>query len=117
LQTGRLKAAEEFVRQAAEAQPNAYAAQFTYGNILAALNKHEAALERYDRAIALDKNHAVAFNNRGTMLCRIGRNVEALESFTLALALDQNYRQAQDNLAAVRTELEDQSRPALAGAE
>ena len=47
------------------------------GVIHAAMGRLEAALDCYDRAIALDPNHSAALNNRGNALAALQRPQEA----------------------------------------
>jgi Flp pilus assembly protein TadD len=52
------------------------------------LKRHEEALAAFDRAIQLDPQNAVAYNNKGYVLQLLGRTVEAEEAFRKAQALD-----------------------------
>jgi tetratricopeptide (TPR) repeat protein len=63
----------------------------------AELGKHNAALDNYDRALAIRPNYADAHNNRANTLQRLGRFDEALESYRRALTIRPDYAEAFNN--------------------
>lgn len=69
----------------------------------------EGALDELDQALALQADHAEAWNNRGMILHMLGRLEEALVHFDRAVAERANYSQALNNRARVRQALGDLS--------
>ena len=61
------------------------------------LKQPQAALESYDRAIALRPDYAEAFNNRGNALLDLKQPQAALESYDRAIALKPDYAEAFNN--------------------
>ena len=55
------------------------------GNILAADQNYEAAIESYDKALEVKPDKYEALNNRGTALSALGRYEAAIESYDKAL--------------------------------
>ena len=65
------------------------------------LNKeHDSAIEAYTKAIALDPNDALAYNNRGAAYANKGQYDRAIEDFNKAIALNPNLAQAYYNRGA-----------------
>src|SRR3989338_6791372 len=55
------------------------------------LNKeHDSAIEAYTKAIALDPNDALAYNNRGAAYANKGQYDRAIEDYNKAIALNPN---------------------------
>ena len=73
---GRLRCSPDF----AEAFSNR-------GNALMELRQPQAAVEGYDRAIALKPDFADAFSNRGKALLDLNQAEAAVESYDRAIAL------------------------------
>jgi Flp pilus assembly protein TadD len=63
------------------------------------------ALTVFDRAIALDRTHCTAWNNRGNALCGLNRYAEALVAYDQAVALNPQYHQAWFNRGKLLTEM------------
>ena len=64
------------------------------GGALQGLKRYDEAVASYDRAIALQPDHAAAHFNRGTALLEVKRHDEALASFDRALALRPDFADA-----------------------
>ena len=61
------------------------------------LGRNNAALDNYDRAIALKPDDAQALYNRGNTLQKLGRFEQALESYQRALAVGPDFAEAFNN--------------------
>jgi tetratricopeptide (TPR) repeat protein len=69
----------------------------TYNNrgvALTEMKRHGEALHNFDRAVALQPNHAEAHNNRGAVLQKLRRLAEARASYDRAIALKRDYANA-----------------------
>ncbi|NJO76393.1 MAG: tetratricopeptide repeat protein [Leptolyngbyaceae cyanobacterium RM1_406_9] len=75
------------------------------GRTLAARGRLSEAIAAYRRAIQIDPNLAVAYNNLGIALYRQGRLQEAADAYYEAIRLDANLANAYNNLAEVLVEL------------
>lgn len=60
-----------------------------------------AAIETYERCLAISSSHPEIYNNLGTVLDQLGRLPEAVECFQRALALDPSYARPLVNLGRV----------------
>src|SRR6266849_4834058 len=81
--------------------------QFSTGVVREALGDFAGALDRYDRALAIDSGFVRAMQNRGIALTRLGRIEEAIESNRQLVSLfpgkvDAHYNLAESCLAARR---------------
>ena len=81
--------------------------QFSTGVVCEALGDFAGALDRYDRALAIDPSFVRALQNRGIALTRLGRIEEAIESNRQFVSLfpgnvDAHYNLAESCLAARR---------------
>ena len=82
-----LARADEAATQAISTAPNYAHAHSVKAEVLGLSNRFDAALATYDRAIALDRNHAVAYVGRARNLILIGRAAEALAPVEQAIRL------------------------------
>jgi tetratricopeptide (TPR) repeat protein len=64
---------------------------------LSALKRHEEALASFDRALALNRDHVNALNNRALTLKALGRIAEAMASWDRALAVDPDHFESLHN--------------------
>jgi predicted O-linked N-acetylglucosamine transferase (SPINDLY family) len=58
------------------------------------MKRYSAALESYDRAIALKPDYFEAYSNRGTVLIRLNQAAAALRSFDRAIAIKPDFLEA-----------------------
>ncbi|MGH9879005.1 MAG: tetratricopeptide repeat protein, partial [Nitrososphaerales archaeon] len=54
------------------------------------LGKHDEAIKCFDKAIAIDPNHAGAWAGRGNVFVNLGKHDEAIKCFDKAIAIDPN---------------------------
>lgn len=66
---------------------------------------YQAALECFNRAIALCNCYPKLWNNRGNIFCDLGRYAEALADYERAVALQSDYHQAWYNRGVALKEL------------
>ena len=93
-QRKNLAAAAELIASAIRANPGSAAAHCNLGNVLRGLKRHEDALASYERALALEPEHAEILSNRGATLHELSRYAEALDSYERALVLKPRYPEA-----------------------
>ncbi|MGY8639206.1 tetratricopeptide repeat protein [Bradyrhizobium sp. 14AA] len=96
--------ARESYRRALALRPNYAAALSNLGNASVTLDLQQA-LECYDKALAIDGNHAEAHNGRGWVLCRLRNYDEAIASLNRALSIKPDYASALANRAIALQEL------------
>ncbi|WP_374467891.1 tetratricopeptide repeat protein [Phenylobacterium sp.] len=98
LQAGQHDRAAPVLRRVVALDPSAWRA---FGLLGVALRRREprAALEAYDRALALNPRDAANQNNRGNVLLDLGRHAEAAAAFEAAVALRPDYAVAMINRA------------------
>lgn len=96
-QAGAVAEAESLCRQIVAADPNFFLAQFLLGAAQARLGKYDLALASYDRALALQADHAEALYNRGNTLKALSRFEDAIASYDRALAAKPDYAEALNN--------------------
>ena len=77
------------------------------GNALQALDRHQEALESYDRALAIKPGSADAHGARGNALQALNRHEDALSSYTRALAIQPDNAESHWNEALARLTLGD----------
>ena len=77
--------------------PDAAAVYCNRGLALQSLKREDAALQSYDRAIALDSRHADTHYNRGILLRNMNRLIEAVESYDRAIKCNSEYADAWSN--------------------
>jgi tetratricopeptide (TPR) repeat protein len=82
-----LARADEAATQAISAAPNYAHAYSVKAEVLGLSNRFDAALATFDRAIALDRNHAAAHVGRARNLILIGRAAEAVIPVEQAIRL------------------------------
>src|SRR5262245_20552520 len=80
LSKGDWALAEMVLRESARLKPDSFGAQFHPAVALQKLEKHRAAIECYDRAIALKPHHAHAHLNRGHCLKQLDDTNRARDS-------------------------------------
>src|SRR5262249_28096955 len=68
------------------------------GNACAMLEKHQQAIEHYEKALAVTPGFPAAHNNLGNALTTVGRHEEAVVHLRQALALMPDYPEALSNL-------------------
>jgi len=96
-QAGSLGEAEQICRQIVAVDPNYFLALFLLGAVQSRSGNYAAALASYDRALALQSDHAEALYNRGNTLKSLQRFDEALASYDRALAVRPDYADALNN--------------------
>lgn len=102
-QAGRLDAAIDLLRRATQVAPDYADAYYNLGNALRDRNDRSqddrtAAIEAYDRALALRPTQAGWHNNRAVVLLTEGDAPAAEAGFRRAVALDPGYAEAHSNL-------------------
>lgn len=78
---------------------------FNLGNVLCALGRYEAAIERFRQAVELRAAYVEAWNNLGTTLVEADQREEAIAAFAAALAHAPCYTDALYNMADTLEEL------------
>jgi len=102
---GQFDEAEKICQQIVARQQNFFDAIYVLAVVQAMLGKHELALAHYDRALALQPEHAEGLSNRGNTLKALNRYDEALKSYERALALQPNHTAALINRGAALYDL------------
>ncbi|MCI0341589.1 MAG: serine/threonine protein kinase [Planctomycetales bacterium] len=97
--SGDLAAAHESLSHAEPAAGGSAAALAERGEILLGLGQAEAALAKFDAAVAADAKCAPAAAGRGAALLRLGRAEEAAAALAQATELDRDDTNAQVRLA------------------
>jgi tetratricopeptide (TPR) repeat protein len=100
-QAGQLGEAEQICQKIVATKSNFFDAQFVLAVILASQGKHELALTSYNRALAVQPNHADALSSRGNTLKELQRYEEAIASYDRALAAKPDHTGALNNRAVV----------------
>jgi tetratricopeptide (TPR) repeat protein len=93
--------ADRFYVKLAESSPGNAKAQYCLGCLRSARGDDLAAVECFNRAIAIFAPYPEALNNRGCSLVRLGRIEEAKESFRQCLRFDPGHTGAAASLAAL----------------
>jgi dienelactone hydrolase len=70
------------------------------GLTLYSSRKYADSINRYNKAIEIDPNHADAWNDKGVSLKALGNNEEAIKCFDKALEIDPNHVEALTNKGA-----------------
>jgi tetratricopeptide (TPR) repeat protein len=97
LDHGENERALEWLQKAAEINQANARLQYHLGNAEMALDRNEAAVARFCRALVLDPELVVALNNMGTCLRRLARYEEALACCEQAVARDPDFLPARYN--------------------
>ncbi|MCC7125195.1 MAG: tetratricopeptide repeat protein [Acidobacteria bacterium] len=95
---GRYEEAEAVLRRAVRVRDAA--AEYNLGSVLDRQGRSEEALDRYDRALAIDPFHTRAMNNKGVWLDRHGRNPEAIAWLERAIRAAPDNADAHSNLGS-----------------
>lgn len=104
-QKGHLVQAQELYRLALKFDPRHFDATHFLGVIAAQTENFDQALGLIDRAIQIDPNNAVVWNNRGNTLRALNRHQPAIESYNKAITLKGDYPVAYYNLGNVLRDL------------
>ena len=96
-QLGELDRAAQLIGEAVRVDASNPHAFNNQGNVERALGRLAAALESYDRALALRPDFAEVHYNRGNVLMDLGRPGEAVESYDRAIGLKPDYTEAHNN--------------------
>lgn len=83
-------AAERWLRQALDINPNSADVHFHLGAVLVKEGKIDAAIAEYARAILLDKRHVPAWGSLGIALDLQGKTQPAIDAYHQALSIDQD---------------------------
>lgn len=109
MQSGEHAAAAAILEELVASQPQQAIGWYKLGNAQKALNRTDAALASYQRAIDLDPRYGAALCNRGAVLMAVGRHGDALTSFERAIQADPNDLIARYNFAQAQIALNDRS--------
>ncbi|MEG3057263.1 MAG: tetratricopeptide repeat protein [Methanoculleus sp.] len=67
------------------------------GNLLDDLDRYDEAIRCYDRALEIDPEYAIAWNNKGAALANLGRYDEAIQCYDHMLEIGPEYAGAWNN--------------------
>jgi protein O-GlcNAc transferase len=98
---GKLREAEDCLRQALRLDPHLPDAHNSLGAVLRATGRTDEAIAAFDEAIRLRPDFAEAHNNLGALLQMRGDSRAAVAAFERALACRPNYVDASNNLGTV----------------
>lgn len=101
LRANRLTEAEHALADACRASDASGEYWFLFGAVLHMQGRAAEALAAFDRALALQPQHANALNARATLLASLGRNEEALADLQQTLSLRPRDVDAHVNIALV----------------
>jgi len=104
-QAGQPGEAEQICQKIIAKKSNFFDAHHVLGVIQAAQGKNEQALTSYNRALAVQPNHADTLSNRGNVLTALRRFDEALASYNRALAARPNHTGALNNRGVALQEM------------
>jgi protein O-mannosyl-transferase len=93
------------------AEPTNVIAHYDLGILLQAQGEPDKAINAYEQAVRLDRNHSGAFNNLGILKTEKGQLAEAAECFHQSIRIAPDKAPAHRNLAAVLL-MQDQTREA-----
>ena len=97
----RYTEADKLCTAITQAVPNHIDAINLLGIIAQKLNRHDLAVEQFQRAIEIDSNRALLYFNLGTSLYPLGRREEAIKSLRIALKKEPGNSQIADYLNVV----------------
>ena len=83
-----------------------YWVYFYFGNTKFDLEKYEAAIENYDKAIGFKPDFAEAYNNRGYVKDSLEQYEDAIRDYTVAIRLKPDYAAAYNNRGVTNSRLE-----------
>jgi tetratricopeptide (TPR) repeat protein len=109
VQSGQHAAAAAILEELVASQPQQPIGWYKLGNAQKALDRTDAALASYQRAIDLDPRYGAALCNRGAVLMAVGRTRDALASFERATQADPADPIARFNLAQAQIALNDRA--------
>jgi tetratricopeptide (TPR) repeat protein len=109
LQGGGHAAAAAILEEVVTSQPQLAIGWYKLGNAQRLLNRADAALASYQRAVDLNPLYGAALCNRGVVLMAIGRPRDALASFERAINADPADHLASYNYALAQIGLDDRS--------
>ncbi len=109
MQRGKHAAAATVLEELVASQPQHAVGWYKLGNAHKNLNRIDAALGSYQRAIDLDPGYVAALCNRGVVLMDGGRPSDALADFARALQVDPTDSIATYNFARAQIALNDRS--------
>ena len=95
----RYREAITHLQKALEIYPGFKNAWLLLGNAHSYLQAHDAALQYYDRALALDPGYRDALNNKGITLINAGKPLEALDFFSQLKQQFPSYPDIDNNIA------------------
>ncbi|HYC17333.1 MAG TPA: tetratricopeptide repeat protein [Pseudolabrys sp.] len=104
-QAGQPGEAEQICQKIIAKKSNFFDAHHVLGIIQAAQGKNEQALTSYNRALAVQPNHADTLSNCGNVLTALRRFEEALASYNRALAARPNHTGALNNRGVALQEM------------
>lgn len=107
LQRGNIEAANDYLIEAEDENPNNVLAVYYQGLIDYTKRELNAAIAKYDRAIEIDPNFSLAYFSRGLANYRLGNKQQALEDYNSALRLNPADRWSYLNRGILREELND----------
>jgi anaerobic magnesium-protoporphyrin IX monomethyl ester cyclase len=81
--------------------PNHIDAINLLGVIAQKVNRHDLAIEQFQRAINIDNNKALLYYNLGGSLCHLGRREEAIHTLQIALKKEPGNSQIADYLRGI----------------
>lgn len=96
---GDFDAAGKCIERAAQISPGAAAVWFERGMLAESTHQLQRAVESYQRALSLDKSHAMANMQLGTLFGRAGKDALALQHFAAAVEALPNSPRAHNNFA------------------
>ena len=100
------EALEQAATQFIEDYPDRAEGYFFRGNAKGGLKQYDEAIKDYDKAIELNSEVAVIYNNRGNAKNELDQYIEAIKDFDRAIELDPKHDLAYYNRGNTKDELE-----------